>query len=203
MDGTVWSTKSSRLAVIFTIHLCEKRNKPTLNRFLSIFSNGLCKQQREEKRWKQTDIYTASTRYWLRNVTYHSLDTYRNWRCLLGYRISRQLRLKTYLRCPTNYRPLNSASNVAELKHNSLKHDAKVNDLLEFKATSPFFCLRVLALRAIRAHCRTKSARIPHHNTLTVLCTWCTRFLLKAHKHISSQGLRQPNLNKQYYIEEI
>ena len=37
----------------------------------------LCEQQ-EGERLKETDTYTASTQYWLRDVTFHSLDTYQN-----------------------------------------------------------------------------------------------------------------------------
>ena len=37
----------------------------------------LCEQQ-EGERLKEADTYTASTRYWLRDVTYHNLDTYQN-----------------------------------------------------------------------------------------------------------------------------
>ena len=39
-----------------------------------------------------------------------------------------------------------------------------------------FYCLHGLALHALTMHWRTKSARIAHHNTLTILCT---RFLPK------------------------
>ena len=34
----------------------------------------LCEQQGDEERWKESDTYTASIRFWLRQVTYHSLD---------------------------------------------------------------------------------------------------------------------------------
>ena len=36
-----------------------------------------CEQQ-EEERLKEADTYTASTQYWLRDVTYPNLDTYQN-----------------------------------------------------------------------------------------------------------------------------
>ena len=37
-------------------------------------------------------------------------------------------------------------------------------------------------------HSRTTSARIAHHNTLTVLCTLCTRFLLKTLTYLKSRN---------------
>ena len=40
----------------------------------------LCEQQAEEEqqRRKKADTYTESPQYWLRDVTYHSLDTNEN-----------------------------------------------------------------------------------------------------------------------------
>ena len=40
----------------------------------------LCEQQ-EEEQWKEANTYTASIRFWLREVTYQKLDTYQNWQC--------------------------------------------------------------------------------------------------------------------------
>ena len=69
----------------------------------------LCEQQEGE--WlKEADTYTASTRNWLRDVTYHNLDTYQNWQCLTENRISRHVWLKTYLKCRV-------VPKIAELKH--------------------------------------------------------------------------------------
>ena len=85
----------------------------------------LCEQHGEEERWKQIDTYTASTRYWLQDVTYHTLDTYQNWQCLMESQISRRVLLKIYPRCPIKYRTLNSSSNIAKLKHNLMNKFTK------------------------------------------------------------------------------
>ena len=77
--------------------------------FHPFFSMFLCEQQ-EGKRLKEADTYTASTQYWLRDVTYHNLDTYQNWQCLIENRISRHVWLKTYLKCRV-------VPYIAELKH--------------------------------------------------------------------------------------
>ena len=69
--------------------------------FHPVSSMILCEQE-EEEWWREADTYTASTRYWLRNVTYHNLDTYLNWKCLIENRISRHVWIKTYLRCSHN-----------------------------------------------------------------------------------------------------
>ena len=57
--------------------LLQNERKRSLVKIPSIFPLFLCEQQ-EEERWKEADTYTASTQYWLRDVTYHNLDTYQN-----------------------------------------------------------------------------------------------------------------------------
>ena len=59
------------------IDLCENKRKRSLVRILSISPMFLCEQQ-EEDRWKEAETYTASTRYWLRDVTYQNVETYQN-----------------------------------------------------------------------------------------------------------------------------
>ena len=85
-DKTLWSKKSGRSAVFLKINLCENKRKRTLARILFFFFNFLCEQQ--EERSKETDSYTGTARYWLRDITYHSLDIYQNWRCLIKNRTS-------------------------------------------------------------------------------------------------------------------
>ena len=36
------------------------------------------REQQEEDRWKEAETYTASTQYWLRDVTYQNVETYQN-----------------------------------------------------------------------------------------------------------------------------
>ena len=93
-------------------------NVKTIHPFFPMF---LCEQQGEEERWKEADTYTASTRYWLRDVTYHSLDIYQNWQCLIENWTPWNLWLKNFSRCPLYYRTLKSSSKNAELK-NTLMH---------------------------------------------------------------------------------
>ena len=49
--------------------LCGNKRKRSLLRILSVFSNIFLEEQQEKEGWKAADTYTASTRYWLRNVT--------------------------------------------------------------------------------------------------------------------------------------
>ena len=136
----------------------------------------LCEQRGEEKRWNEVDTYTTSTRFWLRDVTYHSFETYQNWRCLFENRISRLVRLKTYPRCPINYQTLQSSSKIAHLKR-TLMHKSETSS--PSRLFHRIYCLHGPAIHAIIIHCRTKSARCAHCNTLTVLYTPCARFLQK------------------------
>ena len=95
----------------------------------------LCEQQ-EEEWWKQTDTYTASTRYWMRDVTYQNLESYQNWKCLIENRISRHLMFKTYLRWSHKLpNPKLIFKNCRFKAH----FDAIVYNFLNFKAISPFF----------------------------------------------------------------
>ena len=95
----------------------------------------LCEQQ-EEEWWKETDTYTASTRYWMRDVTYQNLETYQNWKCLIENRISRHLMLKTYLRWSHKLQNPKLIFKNCRIK---AYFDAIVYNLLNFKAISPFF----------------------------------------------------------------
>ena len=94
----------------------------------------LCEQQ-EEEQWRETDTYTASTRYWLRDVTYHNPDTYRNWQCLIENRISRHVWLGTYLRWSHK---LPNAKLIFKNSRIKAYFDAWVYDLLSFQAIPPF-----------------------------------------------------------------
>ena len=49
------------------------------------------------------------------------------------------------------------------------------------------YCLHGLATHAIKKFCRTKSARNAYHNTLTVLCSLCTRCLPKTKTYLKSR----------------
>ena len=70
-------------------------------------------EQQEEERWKEADTYTVSTRYWLRDATYHSLHTYRNWRSNKPkIEFQDMCGSKQTLGDPINYRTLNSSSKV-------------------------------------------------------------------------------------------
>ena len=95
----------------------------------------LCEQQGEEW-WKETDTYTASTRYWMLDVTYQNLETYQNWKCLIENRISRHLMRKTYLIWSHKL-----PNPKLILKNCRIKafFDAIVYNYLNFKAISLFF----------------------------------------------------------------
>ena len=134
-DRTLWSIKCNRSAVSLKIHLCENKKKWSAVRILSIFSNVLCEQQ-EEEWWKETDTYTASTRYWMRDITYQNLETHQNWKCLIEKRISRHLMLKIYLRWSHK---LPNPKLIFKNCRTKAYFDAIVYNLLNFKAVSPFF----------------------------------------------------------------
>ena len=95
----------------------------------------LCEQQ-EEEWWKETDTYTAYTRYWLRDVTYQNLETYQNWKCLMEKRISKHLMLKTYLRWSHK---LPNSKLISKNRRIKVYFDALVYDILSCKVFSPFF----------------------------------------------------------------
>ena len=100
----------------------------------------LCGQQ-EEERWKEAGTYTASTRYWLRNVIYQNVETYQNGQCLIENRISisRQVMLKTYLRWSHK---LPNPKLIFINCRTKAYFDALEYNFLSFKAISPFlnFC---------------------------------------------------------------
>ena len=102
-DRTLRSIKCSRSAVFLKIHRCENKWKLLLVGNPSIFCNVFGWETRRramERSWH----HTASTRYWLRYVTYHNLDTYQNWQCLIENRISGHAWLKTFLSSSHNLR---------------------------------------------------------------------------------------------------
>ena len=134
MDRTLWSIKCSRLAVFPEKHLCGNKINSLYLEFYPLSPMFLCEQQ-EAERWIAADTYTVSTRYWLRNVTYHNLNTCENWQWLIENRISRIVWLKTYLRWSHKLR-----NPKLIFKNCSIKtcFDALVYDLLSFKAISLF-----------------------------------------------------------------
>ena len=77
MDRILWSIKCSRSAIFPEIHHCENKRNALLLEFQPFSQMFFCEQQ-EEEQWRESDTYTASTRYWLRDVTYHNPDTYLN-----------------------------------------------------------------------------------------------------------------------------
>ena len=85
---------------------------------------------------------------------------------------------KNTLSGPINDQTLSSFSKIVESKHTPM-HRCTTFPVSRLFHRFPYF-LHGLALHAILIPCRKKSARIAHHNTLTVLCTLCTRFLPKA-----------------------
>ena len=124
MDRILWNIKASKSAEFLEIHLCENNRKKEdalsleFHPFSPMF---LCEQQGEEERWREVDTCAASTWYWLRDVTYHSLDTYQNWQCLIENWTSWNLWLKNFSSCPLYYRTLKSSSKNVESK-NILMH---------------------------------------------------------------------------------
>ena len=94
----------------------------------------LCEQQ--DERWKEADNYTLFTRYWLRDVTYHNLDTYQNWQCLIENRISGHVWLKTYRRW---FHKLPKSKLIFKNCKIKVYFDALVYEILSCKFISPFF----------------------------------------------------------------
>ena len=119
----------------------------------------LCEQQGEEERWKEDYTYTTSTRYWLQPVTYHSLDTYENWRCSMENRIWGHVWLKKYFKFPITYQTLNSPSKLAELKP-GLMHKCTT-----FSASSLFCRFLMSALSGSTSHYITSSNTISSDRT--------------------------------------
>ena len=111
MDRTQWSRKSSRSAVFLKKHICENKWKSAIQFWQIYFVSN---EEKKSDGKKLTPTQHLS-KIWPRNVTYHSLDTYQNYLSMEN-RVSRHVWLKAYLRCPINYRILNSSSKTAELK---------------------------------------------------------------------------------------
>ena len=144
----------------------------------------MCEQQGEEKRRKEDDTYTTSTRYWLQDVTYHSLDTYQNWRCLMENWISRHVWLKRYLSFPINYQTLNSLSKIAELKH-GLMHKWTT-----FSVSSLFHCFLMSARSGSIRQYNISSNTISRDRTskhIPVVYILCAPFLPKTQTYLKSR----------------
>ena len=112
----------------------KTRENALLFEFYPFSPMFLCEQQ-EEKWWKKTVTYTASTWYWLLDVTHHILNTYQKWQCLMENQISRHLMFKTYLRWSHKLWNPKLIFNKCRIK---AYFDAIVYNLLNFKAISPF-----------------------------------------------------------------
>ena len=133
----------------------------------------LCEQQ-EEERSKEADTYTASTRYWLRDVTYQNLDTYQNWQCLIENRISRHVWLKTKLRWSHK---LPNPKLIFKNCRIKAYFDALVYDILSFKAISPFFNVCTVWLYTL-SQCIGEQNQLGSH----IIIHW--RFLQKASTYL-------------------
>ena len=93
-DRTLWSIKCSSSAVFLKTHICENKRKSSSVRILAIFSNVFVWATRR-RAMEEAGFYTASIRYWLRNVICQNLETYQNGQCLIENWISRHVMLKT------------------------------------------------------------------------------------------------------------
>ena len=60
----------------FSIYIFVKTKENAFSLEFHPFSRTFLCEQQEKERQKEADTYTASSRYWLREVTYHNLDTY-------------------------------------------------------------------------------------------------------------------------------
>ena len=134
-DRTLWNMKCSSSAVFLKLHLVKTKENALQLEFYQFSPMLLCEQQ-EEERWKEADTYTASTRYWMRDVTYQNLENYQNWKWLIENQISRHLMLKTYFRWPPKLPYPKLIFKMCRIK---AYFDALVYDLLSFTAISPFF----------------------------------------------------------------
>ena len=124
-----------------------RENAPQLE-FYPFSPMFLCEQQ-EEEWWKETDTYTASTRYWMRDVTYQNLESYQNWKCLIENRISRHMMLKTHLRW---FHKLPNPKLIFKNCRIKAHFDAIVYNFLNFKVFSPFFNVCTVWLYTL-SHC--------------------------------------------------
>ena len=160
----------------------------------------MCEQQGEEKRRKEDDTYKTSTRYWLQDVTYHSLDTYRNWRRSMEIWISRHVWPKRYLSFPINYQTLNSLSKIAELKH-GLMHKWTT-----FWVSSLFHCFLMSARSGSIRQYNISSNTISRDRTskhIPVVYILCTPFLPKNPNLSQVKNSSTQIYTLHYYIAEI
>ena len=145
----------------------------------------LCEQE-EEERWREADTYTASTRYWLRDVRYHNFDTYLNWKCLIENRISRHVWIKTNLRWSHKLPNAKLIITNSKKKH----FDALLYDLLLFQATPPFFNVCAVWLYILSQGFAEQNQLGSH-----IIKHWrpCALGYCRKLKLISSWGLGHPN----------
>ena len=145
-----------------------------------------CEQQ-EEERWREADTYTASTRCWLQDVTYHNLDTYLNWQCLIERRISGHVWFKTYLKWSHN---LPNTKLIFKNSRIKAYFDALVYDLLCFQAIPPIFSVFMVWLYTL-SQCITEQKQLGLH----IIIHWRSYALgfCRKLKVISSKGLGHPN----------
>ena len=76
-DRTLWSTKIADQQCFSEYTFVKTKETALYLEFYPFSPRFMCEQQ-EGERLKEADTYTASYRYWLRDVTYHNLDTYQN-----------------------------------------------------------------------------------------------------------------------------
>ena len=115
IDRTLWILKRSKSIVFLNKDNCKNRRRRASDIIPSIFFSFRVSKQK--KRWKEAETYTESSRNWVRDIPYHSLDNNQNWQCLMENRNSRHVWLETYLRWPKNSRAYSFFSKIAELKH--------------------------------------------------------------------------------------
>ena len=133
-DRSLWSIKCSRSAAFFKIRLCENKRERSLVRILSVFSNlfvWATRRKTMERSWYLHSIYpTLSAGRYLPQSWNLSKLTMLNRKSI--FKTCFDLNIPSVIQWNTNPKLiLKICTHIAYI-------DAKVYDLLSFKASSPF-----------------------------------------------------------------
>ena len=162
-----------------------KENAPRLE-FYPFSPMFLCEQQ-EKDQWKEADTYTASTRYWMRDVTYQNLETYQSWNWLIENQNLRHLMLKTYLRWSHK---LPNSKLIFKNCRIKAYFGALVYDRLSFKTILPFLNVCTVWLYTLSQRIDEQIQLASH--IITHSQSYAPAFCPKL-KLISSWALEHPN----------
>ena len=154
------------------------------SQFVLVF---LGEQKGVYERMIKADTKAEFSQYWVRNVTYHSLDTNKIWWCLIQNRISGLVWLKTFFRYHLSSWSHNPLSNLVDLKYTLLYK------CTTFSASRLIQCFLKLTRTSSTRYDNTMSKQIG--SKIHILIHWLSQTLGLCRRCIflSIQGLGHSN----------